>query len=120
MLQIRREQIAGFREPRLKEFEDRVVAHLARCFPTQCEVLGEPEVRGTIRYGIERAAAYGMVAERDVCKYIDLMIVYGRNFDRDPALPWVRAILNDQTAEDPSVTVDRLYEEAKKNSGHRV
>ena len=36
-----------------------------------------------VQYGIKRAAVYGFTAKRDVCKYIDLMILFGRDFDTD-------------------------------------
>ena len=78
---IRRRQMAMFSGTALQSFEDRVAAHLNRCFPDQCKLLGEPSLRGTIRYGIERASQHGINAEREVCKYIDLMVVFGRDFD---------------------------------------
>ena len=59
--------------------------------------MGEAKLRGTVHYGIQRAAAYGLKAKRDVCKYIDVMIVLGNDFDKDIRLPWVSSILNRQT-----------------------
>jgi hypothetical protein len=120
MLTIRKKQIGAFLESNVKKFEERMIVHLNKFFPTQCKAAGETQLRETIRYGIKGAARYGIIAERDVCKYIDLMVVYGRDFDRDPKLPWASTILNDQTPKDPGLTVDRLYEEAMKNSRNRA
>ncbi len=97
-----------------------MVVHLNKFFPSQCRAAGETQLRETIQYGVKGAAKHGITAERDVCKYIDLVLVYGRDFDRDPNLPWARRILEDQTSQDPSVTVERLFDEAKKNSGNRA
>jgi hypothetical protein len=115
MLTIRKEQMAAFGPLGKKVFEDRIVAHLKKCFPEQSEALGDAKVRETIQYGTQRAAAYRIVSERDVCKFIDLMILYGRDFDKDPNLPWAQSILNSQAIRSPSTKVDRLFKAAKKS-----
>ena len=114
MLTIRKEQMAAFGPLGKKVFEDRMVAHLKKHFPEQSAALGEPKVRETIQYGTQRAAAYRIISERDVCKYIDLMMVYGRDFDKDANLPWVQSILNNQAIRNPSTKIERLYKAAKK------
>jgi hypothetical protein len=116
MLTIRKEQLAVFGPLGKKAFEDRAIAHLKKVFPEQSESLGEPKLRETIQYGTQRAAAYRIISERDVCKYIDLMIVYGRDFDKDPNLPWALSILHNSTFRDPSVKIDRLYKAAKRHT----
>jgi hypothetical protein len=107
-LTIRTEQLAVFAEVETKKFVDRMVIHLKKFFPEQCEVMDESQMGETIRYGIKRAAAYGITIKRDVSKYVDVMVVFGRDFDRDPGLPWARTILADAAA-DPTVKVNRLY-----------
>ena len=98
-------------------FEDKMAAHLNSCFPEQSKAIEETGVRETIRYGVERAGQYGITAQRDVCKYIDLMVVYGRDFDRDPGIPWAASILNDRALKDPTVKIDTLYEAGKEREG---
>ena len=114
MLTIRKEQLAAFRPLGEKTFEDRVIAHLKKVFPEQSESLGEPKLRESIQYGKQRAASYKIISERDVCKYIDLMIVYGRDFDKDPNHPWAQSILQNQAIRNPSSKIERLYKAAKK------
>jgi hypothetical protein len=46
-----------------------------------------------VRHGIQRAKVYGIKSRRDVCKYIDLMIVFGRDFDTNKRTGWAREIL---------------------------
>ena len=113
MLTIRKEQLAAFRPLGEKTFEDRVIAHLKKVFPEQSESLGEPKLRESIQYGKQRAASYKIISERDVCKYIDLMIVYGRDFDKDPNHPWAQSILQNQAIKDPSIKINRLFHSAK-------
>ena len=66
MITIRRKQMAVFAEAETKKSVDSMVVHLNKFFPKQCEAMGEPQLRETIRYGIKRAAAYGITAQRDV------------------------------------------------------
>jgi hypothetical protein len=113
-MQIRREQMAFFSEHGVKAFQDRVLSHLRKCFPTQYAASGEPGLQSTIQYGIKRASSYGLTTEREVCKYIDLMIVFGRDFDRDPARPWISAILTGRHWRTPTVKLEHLYKTAQE------
>ena len=93
-----------------------MVEHLRKFFSDECELLGEDGTRQTIHYAIERAGEYGIVSERDVCIYTDVMFAFGRDFDKDPKLPWAAQILNDESLKDsPSEKVDKLYEAASTN-----
>jgi hypothetical protein len=114
MLTIRKEQMAVFGPLGKKVFEDRMLAHLKKVFPEQSEAQGEPKLRETIQYGTQRAAAYRIISERDVCKYIDLMVLYGRDFDKDPNNPWAQSILQNQAIRNPTSKIERLYKAAKK------
>ena len=111
---IRKEQMSAFAEVAATDFENRMVAHLNKCFPAECETLQEPGVCETIHYGIGRSAQYGVTAERDVCKYIDLMMVFGRDFDTRADLPWASRILNDRVLKNPTARIERLFTVAKE------
>lgn len=110
---IREQQMTALSRDCLEDFENRIAAHLLRCFPSECRALGGGSVQDRIRFGIERSAEYGLTLERDVCKYIDLMFAFGSNFDKDPTSPWASGILRDETMVNPSVKMDRLFAEAK-------
>src|SRR6185369_45712 len=107
--------MVAFRRAAVETVEDRMVVHLNEWFPAQCKAGGEEKVRQTIRYGMERASAYGITAERDVCKYVDLMFVYSRDFDKDQSLTWPSAVLTDRAMRDPTVKMEALYEAGMKN-----
>jgi hypothetical protein len=108
----------AFRDARLRSFEDRMIAHISAFFAQQYHEVGESGMREIIQYGIERSASYGIHVERDVCKYIDLMVVLGPDFDRDPALPWAGEILVIHEQDSPAYRVHRLCEEASIALGH--
>jgi len=114
MFKLRQEQMAAFTQAVLQNFEDRMVVHLNQFFPEQCTMLGEPKVRETIRYGIQRAASHGIVVERDVCKYLDLMFAFGPDFDQDPRHPWAAEILNDPKTTDPETRLKRLCDTGRE------
>ena len=98
-LTIRQAQMDVFSQVEVRKFEDWMVAHLRQFFPAQSRALGEPQSRELIRHGIRRAANHGIKTERDVCKFIGLMIVHGRDFDRDNQSAWAGEILaNRKTA----------------------
>jgi hypothetical protein len=110
---IRDRQMASLSQANIQRFEDRVAEHLNRSFPANCKILGPSGVEEIIRYGIRRAASHGINLERDVCKYIDVMFAFGRDFDRDPHLPWACRILTDEDFTNSTARMERLFEEAK-------
>ncbi len=112
MLIIRQHQMETLQRAALMGFENRMVAHLNHFFPDECAAMEESGTRQIIRYGIERAGHYGIVAERDVCKYIDVMVVFGPDFDTDANLPWAVEILSDETITDNKGRVDLLVTSA--------
>ena len=119
MLTLRKEQMQVFGPLGMKSFEDRVIAHVRKVFPDKAEALGEPKLRDAIRYGTQCARSYSIVSERDVCKYIDLSILYGRDFDKDPSLPWAQSILKNKAVRSPTMRVDRLFREIKKHNARK-
>jgi hypothetical protein len=113
MLTLRPEQMRAFSEAALKRFEETMLAHLKKFFPDKYEAAGEPKVRKLIRYGIERAASYDITAQRDVSRYIDLMMTLGPDFDQDKQLPWAGQIL--RTRNKPEVRISILLKTAEKH-----
>ncbi len=111
MLRIQPEQVAAFSAAAVRDFEGRMVTHLRRFFPEECQRLGDDGTRALIRHGIHGAAGHGIVSEHDVTLYLNLTVALGRDFDRDPHLPWARAVLVDPELPEPSRRMARLYRE---------
>jgi hypothetical protein len=120
VLTIRQEQIAAFSEALLRDFEHRMILHLQRFFPSRVQSLGDLGIRQTIQYGIKKAAVYGIVSERDVCNYVELMMDWGNDFDKDPNLPWAMDILNHKYVRDPAGKIGRLFEKAAEERSGRT
>lgn len=83
MLTIRAEQFTVLSQLELEKFEDWMVAHMRKFFPRQSAANPEQQLRDMVRYGIRRAKEHGISKRRDVAKYVDLMLLFGRDFDID-------------------------------------
>ena len=94
-----------------------MLVHLRRFFPAQGAAAGEEEIREMVRHGIERAGVYGIKSRADVCKYIDLMTVFGRDFDTDKRHRWAGEILKRRGKSEAKVK--SLLRTAKLHLGNR-
>ena len=104
--------MAVFSELQEQKFEDWMAGHLRKFFSAQCDALGEAGICEIIRYGRERASQHGFRTRRDVCKYIDLMTVFGRDFDTDGRNRWAAGIL--ARGGDHSATMNALFAAASR------
>jgi hypothetical protein len=92
-----------------EDFVARTRVHMRKFFPEQCDSLGETKIGQLIEFGVKRAREYGFEAERDVCKYIDLMCVFGYGFDCNERLLWARQILEGRFPPNPERRMRRLH-----------
>ena len=100
MLTIRREQLTVFSDVEVRRFEDWTIDHLKRFFPKECAAAGDIRLRSLVQHGILRARSHRITAKRDVVKYVDLMLVLGRDFDTDRRLRWAANILAQRSPSD--------------------
>jgi hypothetical protein len=117
MLTIRKEQFAVLAHLEARKFEKWMLVHLKRFFPTQCALFGDQRIKEMVRHAIQRAPIYGITSKRDVCKYIDVMIFFGREFDSDERSRWAGNILRRRG--EPGVKLQRLLTAAKLRLGNR-
>lgn len=117
MLIIRNVQMAALSQYMLDLFAEEMVQHVHEEFSEKCATMGETDVRETIQSGIVQAAKYGIVLQRDIGRFIDLMFVFGRDFATDPRIPWASQILNDPDIPDPMTRMQRLGAEARRAEG---
>jgi hypothetical protein len=97
-----------------ENFVERMTAHLQRYFPVWARASGERVVH-TIRLGIERSRSYGITAERDVSRYIDIMAALGEDFDKEP---WAAGILNRNS--NPTARMNLVFDAAKRKNSERA
>ncbi len=109
-IRISSQQMDAFKADAIGRFIDSVIPHLQECFPEACEELGEQDTREVVRYGIDLAGSYGIDREVCVCEFIDLMFLFGVEFDRDPDLPWASEILQDESIQEQGALLEHLWE----------
>ena len=113
VFKLRREHVQSFDAYMLESFEVRAIAHLRRCFPEVVGKASDDQMLELVRYGIERAASHGIDIERDVLRYLDLMCMFGVDFDRDPAYPWAARVLEDPKTAGSTLRTNTLMAAAK-------
>lgn len=112
MLTIRKEQMDVLSASMRPGLIDPLAAHLRDHFPGQCEILGHVPLRKTVALGLENAAGYGLLSERDVFLYLSVMFMLGSFFDTDLQFPWAGPILNRNNFPDGYTKVQALYDAA--------
>lgn len=93
MLSIRKEQLEAFEKVVRTQFREKMVLYLRERFVEQTAVLSADDLRTLIDSEIKRAKQFKVILEDDVQRYLECIIIYGRDFDSNPKLRWVRATL---------------------------
>jgi hypothetical protein len=112
---ISTEQMAQLQRASISSFETRMLDHLKRCFPKVCASQTELEIREEIRRGIQKAVAYGFGNELEICKFINLMCFFGRDFDVQKE-PWASACKLAQNSREFQQKWDEAYDSLITNS----
>ena len=117
MLIIREPQFKVIHRKRSRVFAERLAEHLKKYFPEECAAMPDTDLVEIIDHGKTRALHYDFRSEKDVCKYLNLMFTFGRDFDRDPAFPWAAELLNTKprlpSISKMGVLYDRALQEAE-------
>lgn len=110
MLTIRKEQVKAFEEQKHQVFVDEMVQHIQIFTPKQFKIIGEASVRQVIILGISKAESYGLTYRGPVQFYIELMFMFGSDFDTDPQYQWIFEMLSTNKNEDQMERADNLHE----------
>jgi hypothetical protein len=111
MLVIRDAQLRAMARAALPDW---ITKHLRQFFPRQCAALGEAGLRERVHEGVSRAVVYGFTTEVQISQYVDLMFVFGADFDTDPALSWPQPLLSDPTLP-AALRMERLLEAGRRH-----
>lgn len=112
MLVIRTEQLSALGRAPRAAFEAELIRHFERFYPEECRRAGAGNVGDMVRLGIDRAGMHGYYVRREIGLYINLMVMLGSAFDRDPQIPWALKQLNDLSIADPFDRIQRIFESA--------
>lgn len=108
-MRIRREQFEALTLAARDSFEREMMTHLKQFSPRHCEVTGDEAVKTVIRRGMDSSKKYGFTQRGPIRLYLEMMFMFGSEFDTDPQLPWARERLVDQAYFDPMDRAEALY-----------
>jgi len=77
----------------MADFENRAAAYLRDNHRDILQGTPDEAIRQSVREGIRRASAYGITAELDVVRFIDLMYLMSPDFDTNLRTSWIGQVL---------------------------
>jgi hypothetical protein len=93
MLVIRNDQLRMFDLLSQERYVTKLCHHLVGMFPDRTDAWDDETLRALATQAVERAAGYGIVTERGVATFAELMVVFGERFDLEPEGAWARDVL---------------------------
>ncbi len=109
MLVIRQAQMRALYDDYAERW---VVSHLRRHFPDACRERGETALDGFVHVALARARAHGFADIGPACRYVQLALLLGEDFDRRH--DWAQTLLSPQTRLTPATRIELLQAAAER------
>jgi hypothetical protein len=109
MLVIHNSQINILRDHSEAQFREDMTEYLRNMFPALHDIPSHI-LDSHLARALERARSYGLRSARDICRYLNICVLYGWEFDALPENAWMRAILTDAAVSSPSGRLHRLVD----------
>lgn len=116
MLVISGDQMAVFANARRTQFVVLMCDRLREQFPTDLWGVEQNTLHSNIAAALLSANRYGLHSERDCCRYLNLAVLYGWEFDRLDGNAWMRSCLTDMQISTPSQRLNRLVDQCLHRS----
>lgn len=98
MLKIRAEQMQAFEE---QAYLNRLRDVMKKCWPDQCEALGEDKLTERLKLGIKKTEDYGFKDQNNATRFIHLIFLLNMDdFDVSSKTPWAKQVLGWEDASD--------------------
>ncbi|HLT38378.1 MAG TPA: hypothetical protein VK034_18960 [Enhygromyxa sp.] len=81
------------------------LSHARRHHPERCAALGEVELLAVVDAAIVRGGGYGLTSQRDLCRFLDIVLVIGDDPQRE--FDWLDEVLSNPATTDPGLRLDR-------------
>lgn len=112
MILIRQSQMQVFEAESKSRFEQDLVWHFLNTYPRECRQAGGPEAVGNlVSDALERASVYGFKSRAQVSLFVALRFILGRDFDKDPQIPWAGQLLSSRSIPNPSLRINAVYDQ---------
>lgn len=67
---------------------------MTKCWPNQCEALGEDKLTDRLKLGMQKAEGYGFRDQNYATRFIHLVFLLDmEDFDVSPETPWAQQVL---------------------------
>ncbi len=93
MLIITEEQRANLSQAPLKQFKQDMFIHLTDNFPEDIEGKSKNELQTLIHEGVKQAELYQIEIANDVRRYLEFMVIYAQDFDKNSNTVWAHEAL---------------------------
>src|SRR4051794_30394633 len=93
MFKIRKEQQQVFQKRAAAQFESNALQHLRRDLAEQTKAYTDEQLRTRVNDCIPRAAAYGLMSQKQLMCFVDVSFLLGEHFDADPQHRWSKELL---------------------------
>ncbi len=108
-MKLRDEQLRSMSVALETEFEARLADHMRRHHADPSRGLSDRELRGRVRFGVERARTRGLTWQSSIACFVGLMFEYGPSFDEHTLIdPYLRSSQADLALD---MAVDSLTDE---------
>jgi hypothetical protein len=112
MLIINARQMDTLVRPGVERFETALIEHLWTAWPRECRLAGDAAaLLRAVRRIIGAAHANGYETSRQLTLYAKLVFSLGIGFDTDPQLDWAATGLLDESIDNPTERIERLYDD---------
>jgi len=109
MLTIRNEQLRALGAPQQDAFLNQMAAHLRSFFPERADGLEDRSLKHKVAEALAGASALGLSGRRDLCRYLNLVGLYGWHFEKSEAFAGMRARLEDPAISSPSERLENVW-----------
>lgn len=111
-LVIRDEQMRALEAETHRLFVEQMCVHLRRRFSDECAAMTHAQLVAHVEFTVSAAAKWRLVSPSDVCRFLNLTMIYGAGFDTQPAQRWMRDMLSDTRMAAPGARLLAVYGEA--------
>ncbi len=111
MLIIRKEQLKAFSNTQERRFTTEMVEHLKTNFPAETEEMDSDALHEYVETAFEAAKKYEITSRQDLCRFLNLTMFYGMEFEDNKDKHWMHEYLVDPEISSPGRRLERLYKE---------